>query len=159
MLLLLIILKQASELLVIGLQPSTLFTAAEIRDFGKKSTPSTRWKFKKAANAYQALIFDLVTKDQEIANLRAQFKKASRGKKRKKILNLNVRFMTVGQILANGGNPNETLEQAEEAIVEEEDEEIEKGEEASEQSEVDDPPPQITTRSGRETRLPARYID
>lgn len=136
---------------------STPKTAHAIELFGQDKSPSTRLGFQKAAKACRLLATESAIKDQKIRALEAQLERL-RPKKRRKVPNPNSQFMTIGEILGSGRESDQgPLEAIERAIGEDIGGEP-KGPEDPNLGDLDDIPQGMQTRSGRQTRLPNRYL-
>lgn len=135
-----------------------------ITKLGRGRDFEARRKLRKVANKNDDLLAENILLKQEILGLRAQIKNLTKGKKRRAFPNPNKRFQKISEIIAAGGNPNEALpsSSSEQITSGGEDSSSEEGVEAvPEASEDEEPAPESArqpTRSGRQTRLPARYL-
>jgi hypothetical protein len=83
----------------------------KIRDYGKGKSPTTRVYYKTIAKGYEALEFELATKNDKIAALEAEVARLTKPRKRKAIPNPNKKFMLMGEAIAaekpnaENGNP------------------------------------------------------
>lgn len=126
---------------------------------GPNATAGDRRKFRKIGLAFDAKEAQLTIANQRIQELEAQVARLTT-KKRKAVPNPNQKFMSIEDILGK----DEQAEDAQNEEIEAE-EEVEAEEEAEdEDDEVDDDeevelPAEVRTRSGRQTKVPARYTN
>jgi hypothetical protein len=101
----------------------------QIRDFGKKKSPSTRYFFGKAAKAYTNLEFEIIALKNKVAAAKAENERSTRARKRKVIPNPNQKFMHLSEAIASNerilenqnaiADPNVEIKDFEEIIEDE----------------------------------------
>lgn len=136
-------------------------TSRQIKDMGVTCTPTTKYKFKKAAKALEKKDSELVQAQGEIARLTEEVERLQRSKKRKRVPNPTKRFQTVFEALAVGEEipPNQLDSSSQESEVEEPVEEDSGVEEVEEEELAPALPPAPVTRSGRQVKRPAHLAD
>jgi hypothetical protein len=95
----------------------------QIRDYGKGKSPTTRRYFNTIAKGYEALEFELATKNDKIAALEAEVARLTKTRKRRAISNPNKKFMLMGEAIAAGKPNAENGNPINEPVVDEEGEE------------------------------------
>lgn len=131
-----------------------------ITRLGRDRPYNERQKLRKVANTLNDTQAELILARQEIQALEAKIKNLTKGKKRRNIPNPNKRFQKISEVMALGGNPNESSSSSsnsEEVGGGSEQSEDEPGEDDSSEAEVEPARPRQPTRSGRAAQLPARY--
>lgn len=126
---------------------------------GPEATASERRKFRKIGLAFDAKEAELALAYERIRELDAQVERM-KAKKRRAIPNPNQRFMQLGEFM--GGNDNDGNALNEEAEAEEEvggEAEVDADEESEDDDLENEPPAAVRTRSGRASKLPARYTN
>jgi hypothetical protein len=79
----------------------TLKTSRQIRDFGKKKSPTTHRHYNTIAKGYSNLESELATKIDRIAAVEAEVAKLIKTRKRKAIPNPNKSFVLLSEALSS----------------------------------------------------------
>ena len=115
----------------------------------KDRSSASRLSIRKAATTLDKMAMEITMKDREIKRLRAQLAQVKPPKRRKVVQDLNERFASLGQILAQANQePQQRVRKAQEVSVVKE--------ESSSESEEEPAP---TRRSVRDRRPTKRYLE
>jgi hypothetical protein len=102
---------------------ATLKNSRQIRGYGKGKSPTTRRYYNTIAKGYEALEFELATKNDKIAALEVEVAGLTKTRKQRAIPNPNKKFMLMGEAIAAGQPNAENGNPMNQPVVDEEGEE------------------------------------